>query len=69
MAAAMGGPGWQTRITDATISLPFAEDMARLSGHTRPEGQIGVVRTTDSTEKSVTVDKEDTWTNKLRRNA
>lgn len=28
-----------------------------------------VVRPTDSTEKSVTVDKEDTWKNKLRRNA
>lgn len=38
MAAAIDGPGWQTRITDAIISLPFAEDMARLSGYTRREG-------------------------------
>lgn len=38
MAAAMGGPAWLLRSTDATISLSFAQDVAWLSGHTRPEG-------------------------------
>lgn len=30
MAATVGGPGWQVRSTDATISLPLAQGMAYL---------------------------------------